>query len=116
MNLLHGDQTLALRRWAPEGDIRLAVQILHGMAAHARRYDALASRLAAAGCLVWSHDHRGHGATARDGSKLGHFGDRDGWELIVADAWHVHGALTEAAPGVPRVIVGHSMGRLSRRG
>jgi alpha-beta hydrolase superfamily lysophospholipase len=105
-----GDQMLALRRWTPDGDIRLAVQILHGMAEHSARYDALARRLAATGCAVWAHDHRGHGATAREASVLGHFADRNGWDLVVADAWRVHAAMEHATPGVPRVIVAHSMG------
>lgn len=77
---------------------------------HSARYDALARRLAATGCVVWAHDHRGHGATARDASDLGHFAGRNGWDLVVADAWRVHAAMAEAVPGVPRVIVAHSMG------
>ena len=105
-----GGDVLALRRWTPDGEIRLAIQILHGMAEHSARYDALARRLAATGCAVWTHDHRGHGATARDASDLGHFGDRDGWDLVVADAWRVHAAMAEAVPDVSRVIVAHSMG------
>ena len=96
----------APRRWVPDGAPRFAVQILHGMAEHAGRYDALARRLTSTGCDVWAHDHRGHGTTARDASELGHFT----WDRIVADAWRVHVAMADALPGVPRVIVAHSMG------
>ena len=42
---------------APRG----VVQIAHGLAEHAARYDRLARSLNAAGFLVRAADHRGHG-------------------------------------------------------
>lgn len=105
-----GDQPLALRRWTPDAPPRLAVQILHGMAEHSARYDALARRLVADGCDVWSHDHRGHGLTAPERSALGHFADRDGWGAVVEDAWRVHEEMARTSSGTPRVVIAHSMG------
>ena len=49
-----------------------AVQIAHGLAEHAGRYDRLARALNAAGYLVHAHDHRGHGQSIA--GKPGDFG------------------------------------------
>ena len=46
-----------------EGGTRGVVQIVHGMAEHAARYDAFARFLREHGYTVVADDHRGHGAT-----------------------------------------------------
>ena len=56
---------LAVYAWpAPGGPPKAAIQISHGLAEHAGRYDRLARALTAAGYLVYASDHRGHGKTA----------------------------------------------------
>lgn len=109
-----GDGTdLAVRTTSPSGPARGIVQILHGMAEHAARYDALAADLAEAGYVVVTHDQRGHGRTAPH--SLGHLADRDGWSLLVEDALQVGVAARAAHPDLPLVLLGHSMGSLVAR-
>lgn len=94
-------------RWQPDEPIKATVQIAHGMGEHARRYDAVAKRLTAAGYAVFANDYRGHGDT--DPDALGDMG-HDGWNRAVADAYELHAHAASAVPGVKRVLLGHSMG------
>jgi alpha-beta hydrolase superfamily lysophospholipase len=79
------------------------------MAEHGARYGRLAAALNAHGIAVWAHDHRGHGLTAQPG-ELGHFGDSDGWRLLVDDAWIVSRDMMAAYPHVSLALFAHSMG------
>jgi len=101
-------------RWLPDGPPRAIVQIAHGMAEHAARYERFAQALTGAGYAVYANDHRGHGQTATTQAH-GYLADRDGWNTVVADL----GAVTEFAraehPGVPVVLFGHSMGSFLSR-
>jgi len=101
-----------IHRWevrAPRG----LVHIVHGMAEHGLRYGRFAAALTAAGFTVWAHDHRGHGRhLVSDGGpqRLGHFGDRDGWQHLIDDASAVSRALKASAAGTPLFLFAHSMG------
>lgn len=99
-------------RWLPDADVatRGVVQISHGMAEHAARYKGFAEALTAAGFAVYAHDHRGHGRTAGDVSKRGHFADRDGWRAVLDDLYAVAARAAEENPGAPLVLFAHSMG------
>lgn len=89
---------------------RLLVHIVHGMGEHGARYARLAGDLNAHGIAAWAHDHRGHGLTPPTPADRGHFGDTDGWRLVVDDAWEVSRQMTVAHPGVPLALFAHSMG------
>ena len=54
------------------------VQISHGMAEHARRYDAFAQFLNSNGYIVFADDHRAHGMTSTKQSKNGVYGYHKG--------------------------------------
>ena len=101
-------------RWLPDGPPRAIVQIVHGVAEHAGRYERFAEALTGAGYAVYAEDHRGHGRTARDG-ELGHFGDRDGFNTIVSDLRTVTEFAQAEHPGVPVVLFGHSLGSFLSR-
>jgi alpha-beta hydrolase superfamily lysophospholipase len=100
--------SLQVYRWDPAGPPRGIVQLTHGMGEHLLRYESLATRLADAGFVVVGQDHRGHGATAGNG-EWGVLG-AGGWNELVRDigrlSWQVHAEL----PGLPLVLLGHSMG------
>jgi alpha-beta hydrolase superfamily lysophospholipase len=105
----HG-QTVAVFRWLPAGDPRGVVQLTHGMGEHVLRYGHLAEVLTDAGFLVQGQDHRGHGATARaNGTEPGSLGP-GGWDELVADVGRLVERGREDAPGVPLILLGHSMG------
>ena len=103
------------RRWPPEGRARAAVQIAHGLAEHSARYARLAAALNGAGYAVYASDHRGHGP-ASPPETLGHFADRDGWAKVLGDLWTFNRLIAADEPGVPIVLLGHSMGSFLARG
>ena len=97
------------RRWLPDGRPRAIVQIAHGLAEHSARYARLAGALNAAGYAAYASDLRGHGPTS-DPADLGHFADADGWAKCVGDLWTFNRLIAAEQPGVPIVLLGHSMG------
>lgn len=101
---------LAVYRWGPASRPRAAVQITHGMGEHARRYEPVARALTGAGYLVYAQDQRGHGATARSGlAELGDVG-AGGWDALVADIGVIGAQIRAENPGLPVILLGHSMG------
>ncbi|MDC0668518.1 alpha/beta fold hydrolase [Nannocystis radixulma] len=98
--------------WTPDDGqpVRGLVQVLHGLAEHAGRYEGLASGLCDAGFAVVAHDHRGHGRSAAGPDDLGYFGERDGWRAVLLDAARVRAYARERFGDVPWALLGHSMG------
>ncbi|WP_399083282.1 alpha/beta fold hydrolase [Streptomyces sp. BBFR2] len=106
---------IAAYTWLPEaGQPRALVQIAHGAAEHARRYDRFARFLTARGFGVLASDHRGHGATAASTGGRGVVGE-DAWRAIVTDLKRVGDHAAAAHPGVPLVLLGHSLGSMLAR-
>ncbi|HEX7478018.1 MAG TPA: alpha/beta hydrolase [Polyangiales bacterium] len=106
-----GDGTeLAVYAWATTVQPKAVVQIAHGMSEHATRYDHVARALVDAGYAVYADDHRGHGLTAKSPDDLGFFADEGGWAKVVDDLYRVNRHIAQAHPGVPIVLLGHSMG------
>jgi len=103
-----GAQAL-VRSWAPDGDVRGIVQIIHGMAEHSARYARLGGALTDAGLAVYAHDLPGHGPHAPPHLR-GHFGDRHGWRIALSSIREVQRAAQRQHPGLPLVMLGHSMG------
>ncbi|MGW8377379.1 alpha/beta hydrolase [Streptomyces sp. ODS28] len=106
-----GDGTpVATYAWLPSGTPRALVQIAHGAAEHAQRYDAFARFLTGHGFAVVASDHRGHGGTARHTGGYGVVGE-SGWRATVDDLKAVGDRLRAELPaGTPLVLLGHSMG------
>lgn len=103
-------------KWIPEGEIKGAVQIAHGMAEHIRRYEDFANILAENGILVYGYDHRGHGRTSTSIEELGYISDNDGFMDMVEDIKLMNELIKKENPGIDIILVGHSMGSfLSQR-
>ena len=102
---------LAGYRWAPQDDQRTAgvVVLVHGMGEHVRRYDHVADALTSQGFVVYGHDHRGHGASLSRSDQPGHLGSH-GWRALVEDLNLVVTIARSDHPGLPVVMVAHSMG------
>jgi alpha-beta hydrolase superfamily lysophospholipase len=84
------------------------MQLTHGMGEHALRYEQFALALNRKGLVVYAQDHRGHGATARP-EALGDLG-AGGWPALVADIGLLAGVIRAEQPGLPLILLGHSMG------
>lgn len=95
-------------RWDPEGKPLAVLQIVHGVAEYAARYDAFATFMASKGFLVVAEDHMGHGGSLGDGDVLGHF--EGGWHKAVADTHRLLSYTRMECPDVPYILLGHSMG------
>ncbi|WP_431045274.1 alpha/beta fold hydrolase [Streptomyces sp. P1-3] len=106
---------VATYTWLPEnGRPRALVQLAHGAAEHARRYDRFARFLAAHGYAVIASDHRGHGATAQGTGGYGVVGE-DGWRAIVSDLRAIGDQARAEHPDLPLILFGHSLGSMLAR-
>jgi alpha-beta hydrolase superfamily lysophospholipase len=96
---------LAVTRWAPP-EPTYVVLLAHGYGEHAGRYGHVADRLVGTGAVVYGPDHAGHGrsdgerALVKDVESL-----VDDFRLVAESAAREH-------PGLPVVVLGHSMGGL----
>src|SRR5205814_925884 len=97
--------SVSVRVWEHPGARRLVV-IAHGYGEHIERYDHVARALRARGAAVYGPDHLGHGRSA-------------GERVVIADVEHVVDDVVRvveraqaACPGLPVVLLGHSMGGL----
>ena len=99
---------LACYRWFGSAAPCGVVQVAHGRGEHALRYAAFAAACVRAGLAVYANDHRGHGRTAGSG-QLGDFGPA-GFPGLAADMAALTHAVRERHPGVPVILLGHSMG------
>lgn len=100
-------------RWECGGAPKAVVQIVHGIAEYALRYDAFARRLNALGCLVVAEDHMGHGDSGGEGCTQGYFAG--GWFNAVDDTYRLLTLTRQEYPDIPYVLLGHSMGSLMAR-
>lgn len=90
--------------WTPDAPPRAVVVLSHGLGEHARRYDHVARRFADAGLVTYALDHRGHG---RSGGKRVLVRDISEY---TGDFNTLVGIATREHPGLPCVVLGHSMG------
>lgn len=110
-----GKTELHCRKWIPDGPVKGVVQIVHGVAEYIERYHDFACFLAENGYVAAGDDHLGHGYSVADGGELGWFAEEDGWMTIVRDEKKLHDLLTALHPGVPMILLGHSMGSFMAR-
>ena len=74
-----------------------------------------AEKMVEAGYYVIGHDHLGHGDSVNSMEELGHLGE-DGAVLWLKDMELVRRMAVAAAPNLPYIMLGHSMGSfLARR-
>ncbi|MFF3846068.1 alpha/beta hydrolase [Streptomyces sp. NPDC002328] len=97
---------LTAHAWPHAGRPRYIALLVHGYGEHAGRYEEPAAVLTGHGAAVFAVDHVGHGRSAGERVLIEDFED------VVTDV-HTAATLARAAhPGLPVVLVGHSMGGL----
>ncbi|MGW1958001.1 alpha/beta hydrolase [Streptomyces sp. NPDC001920] len=105
-HLLDGSRgSVVVREW-PHHRPRYVALVVHGYAEHAGRYAEVAEALVAHGAAVFGPDHMGHGRSSGERALIEDF------EEVVADANACLELARTAHPGLPVVVVGHSMGGL----
>ena len=95
-------------QWIPDGRPRGIIQIVHGIAEYAARYDELAKVFTAHGFVVAAEDHMGHGGSISEEIPQGCFAD--GWLTAVSDTYRLMQMTKEEYPDLPYILYGHSMG------
>ena len=99
---------LHLHRWQAAATFSkplARIALVHGLAEHARRYDAFALRLNAAGIELMAVDLRGHGKSRGERVWIDSFDDY----LVDTDTL-LDAADTTAPLEIPLFLMGHSMG------
>lgn len=106
-----GKTTIHAHCWTPDTGVPVAVlQISHGMVEYVDRYDAFARYMAEQGFLVVGHDHLGHGGSVTSQDSWGYFTEGDGSHILVEDLHTLRTLVQQEYPGLPYLMLGHSMG------
>ncbi|MBB6285599.1 MULTISPECIES: alpha/beta hydrolase [unclassified Pseudomonas] len=100
---------LYVNQWLPDAPPKALLMLSHGMAEHSGRYARLAEALCGAGFGLYAPDQRGHGRTADEGT-LGLYAEKDGWNKVVGDLASLNQHIGQQQPGLPIILLGHSMG------
>ena len=108
--LVHVDQ------WTPVGrNIVGVVQIAHGVAEYAKRYEPFAKYLCDNGFVVVANDHLGHGQSVVGDGPMVYFGEEDGWQHVVDDMEELRRRTAKVFSDKPYFMFGHSMGSFLAR-
>lgn len=106
----------AVRYCPGEGrEVRCVLQIVHGMAEYVERYEEFARFLTEKGYVVTGEDHLGHGKSVGKNGKYGYFCEKDPATALVENVHGLRVLTEEKYPGVPYVLMGHSMGSFITR-
>src|SRR5688572_8621902 len=92
--------------WSGAVDPRFVALVAHGYGEHAGRYAHVAAMLVGLDAAVYAPDHLGHGRSAGERALV------DDIETLVTDLHTVADRARADHPGLPVVLVGHSMGGL----
>lgn len=92
--------------WLPEGEVKAAVLIVHGLGEHSGRYTNVVNHLVPRGYAVYGFDLPGHGKSEGVREFVKEFAD---YAQTVTAVFNV---VQAEQPGKPVFLVGHSMGGL----
>lgn len=105
VSLVGSEGEISLRVWPCPDAVRIVV-LSHGYGEHIGRYEHVAAALVERGSAVYGADHLGHGESGGDRVLIADF------DHVVDDLHAVVGLAREQHPGLPVVLVAHSMGGL----
>jgi alpha-beta hydrolase superfamily lysophospholipase len=96
---------IVVHHWSA-AEPRFGALIAHGYGEHAGRYAHVAKRLVAEGAAVYAPDFEGHGLSEGDRALVETIDD------LIDELASVYKASRRAHPGIPVVLIGHSLGGL----
>ena len=96
---------IAVHRWSTTAP-RFVALVAHGYGEHAGRYGHVAERLIAEGATVYAPDFEGHGLSQGDRARF------DTVDDLADELASVDKAARDAHPGLPVILLGHSLGGL----
>lgn len=91
---------------------KAAIQIVHGLKEHKKRYYDIAEFLNKNGYAVFTSDNRGHGYSVNDEYPLGYMTDLD---RMVQDQFEISSFIKSEYPNTPLYMIGHSFGSMLAR-
>ena len=94
---------------------RAIVQLAHGMIDYTARYTELAGFLCSQGLIFAGNHHLGHGKSASSPDDFGYFADKGGYKHVIEDIHLMNKHLHKTYPGLPVILLGHSMGSFIAR-
>ena len=111
-----GKNTIHAELFIPsDNNVSAVVQISHGMMDYVGRYRGMAEALCASGIALCGHDHLGHGDSVKASDDYGFFASRGGYRYVIDDVKRMNDLIRKELPGVPVVLLGHSMGSFIAR-
>jgi len=104
-------------KWIPDTEPKAVVQIIHGLAEHARRYLRVVEYLCNVGYVCYANDARGHGRTAGDLTEATLVGNAgvlgpNGWKGVINDVHELSKIIKKEHPSLPLFLIGHSWGAM----
>lgn len=101
----------------PVANPKAAVQLVHGIGEHSRRYDHVARKLNSLGYAVYSDDHRGHGQTGKAMIEAGITKRKGllgpgGMDAVLAQVHQLTELMKSEHPETKLVMIGHSWGSM----
>ncbi len=109
-----GRTNIAAYRYEAENP-RCTLQISHGIAEYAKRYEPFADYLTENGITVYANDHLGHGGSVASEENRMFFTGKNGWDYVVSDLKTLSDIAADEHPDIPHFIFGHSMGSFLAR-
>lgn len=97
---------LVYAAWGPAGEPKAVVVLVHGYGEHTGRYAHVIRELVQRDYAVYTLDHRGHGESAGIRAYVERF------DYFVEDVHLLVRKAKDVHPGLPSIMIGHSMGGL----